>query len=76
MPPGNKPLEDGEPAQRVPVFGPLRCRIQGAGGESRERDERERNTKLELKGNKTGHKNNLQKFILFVRSPGGVQQQR
>ena len=50
------------------MFGPLRCRIQGAGGESRERDERERNAKLEQKGNKTGNKNNLQKFILFVRS--------
>ena len=38
--------------------------------------DRERDIELKLKGNKTGNKNNLQKFILFVRSPGGMRQQR
>ena len=37
---------------------------------------RERDIRLELKGIKTGTKTIHKKFILFVRSPGGVQQQR
>ena len=38
---GNEPLEGEEQAQRVPMFGPLRCQMQGIGVESRERDGRE-----------------------------------
>ena len=45
----------------------MRRQMQGERGESKERDDSEKNIKLELKGIKTGNKTIYKKFILFVK---------
>ena len=85
--PTGRKMGSSDPRERA--AGGRRVSLEGAGvwafkmselrmqeGKEERKIERERDIKLELKGIKTGNKKQFKKFILFVRSPGGVQQQR